>query len=90
VLQQEKARGTASSSVGLLDVLSYTTAVASVARLVSAAPPPFRDDDWREMRAKADIAATKQRIEIIDESNVAVRMLRTQVDRGKCWIWEAA
>jgi hypothetical protein len=36
---------TALRSVGLLDVLSYTPAAASVARLVSAASPPFRDDN---------------------------------------------
>ena len=32
-------------SVGRLDVLSSTPAAASVARLVSAASPPFRDDN---------------------------------------------
>jgi hypothetical protein len=36
---------TALRSVGLLDVLSYTPAAASVARLVSAASPSFRDDN---------------------------------------------
>jgi hypothetical protein len=37
---------TALRSVGLLNVLSYTFPGASVARLVSAASPPFRLDGW--------------------------------------------
>jgi hypothetical protein len=36
---------TALRSVGRLDVSSYTPATASVARLVSAASPSFRDDN---------------------------------------------
>jgi hypothetical protein len=36
---------TALRSVGRLDVWSYTPAAASVARIVSAASTPFRDDN---------------------------------------------
>jgi hypothetical protein len=41
----ETLADTALRSVGLLDVLSYTPAEPSVARLVSAASPSFRDDN---------------------------------------------